>query len=83
MRRVLVGVGTGVCGASAIASVSGVVEANAREIRYSVSTIFALNLAAVLPFPVLGHLFGMSAHEFGLWRPQPGAATGALAARTM
>jgi uncharacterized integral membrane protein (TIGR00698 family) len=65
--RVLVGVGTGVCGASAIASVSGVVEADAREIRYAISTIFAFNLAAVLLFPMLGHLFGMGAHEFGLW----------------
>lgn len=63
----LVGVGTGICGASAIASVSGVVEADARETRYAISTIFAFNLAAVLLFPTLGHLFGMSAHEFGLW----------------
>lgn len=65
--RVLVGVGTGICGASAIAAVSGVIDAEAREIRYAISTIFAFNLAAVLIFPTLGHLFGMNAHEFGLW----------------
>jgi uncharacterized integral membrane protein (TIGR00698 family) len=65
--RILIGVGTGICGASAIASVSGVIDARGREIRYAVSTIFAFNLAAVLVFPPLGHLLGMSPHAFGLW----------------
>jgi uncharacterized integral membrane protein (TIGR00698 family) len=65
--RILIGVGTGICGASAIASVSGVIDARAGEIRYAVSTIFAFNLAAVLVFPPLGHLLGMSSHAFGLW----------------
>ena len=65
--RILIGVGTGICGASAIASVSGVIDARAREIRYAVSTIFAFNLVAVLVFPPLGHLLGMSSHAFGLW----------------
>lgn len=65
--RVLVGVGTGICGASAIAAVSGVIDADAKEIRYAISTIFVFNLAAVLIFPTVGHLLGMNAHEFGLW----------------
>jgi uncharacterized membrane protein YadS len=64
--RILIGVGTGICGASAIASVSGVIHAEARDIRYAVSTIFAFNLVAVLVFGPLGHLLGMSSHEFGL-----------------
>ncbi|HET9719626.1 MAG TPA: putative sulfate exporter family transporter [Solirubrobacteraceae bacterium] len=65
--RALVGVGTGICGASAIAAVSGVIDADAREIRYAISTIFVFNLVAVLLFPALGHGLGMSAHQFGLW----------------
>lgn len=65
--RILIGVGTGICGASAIASVSGVIAAEAREIRYAISTIFVFNLAAVLIFPALGHLLGMGAHQFGMW----------------
>jgi uncharacterized integral membrane protein (TIGR00698 family) len=65
--RALVGVGTGICGASAIASVSGVIDADAREVRYAVSTIFVFNLVAVLVFPTIGHLAGMGSHEFGLW----------------
>jgi uncharacterized integral membrane protein (TIGR00698 family) len=65
--RTLVGVGTGICGASAIAAVSGVVGAADAELAYAVSTIFAFNIVAVVLFPVLGHLLGLSSHAYGLW----------------
>ncbi|MGH2850930.1 MAG: YeiH family protein, partial [Solirubrobacteraceae bacterium] len=58
---------TGICGASAIAAVSGVVEASEAEIVYAVSTIFVFNLVAVLLFPPVGHLLGLSQSAFGLW----------------
>jgi uncharacterized integral membrane protein (TIGR00698 family) len=63
----LVGVGTGICGASAIAAVSGIVGAAEAEIAYAVSTIFAFNLVAVVLFPPLGHLLGLGQSAFGLW----------------
>jgi uncharacterized integral membrane protein (TIGR00698 family) len=63
----LIGVGTGICGASAIAAVSGVVGAAQAEIAYAVSTIFAFNLVAIALFPPLGHLLGLSEPAFGLW----------------
>jgi uncharacterized integral membrane protein (TIGR00698 family) len=65
--RDLVGVGTAICGASAIAAVSPILEASEADIAYAVSTIFAFNIAAVLLFPPLGHLLGMSQKAFGLW----------------
>src|SRR4051812_1866904 len=65
--RVLVGVGTAICGASAIAAVSGAVRPREAELRYAISTIFLFNLVAVLTFPALGHLLGMSQSSFGLW----------------
>ena len=65
--RTLVGVGTGICGASAIAAVSGIIEATQTEIAYAISTIFVFNVVAVILFPPLGRLFGMSQHGFGLW----------------
>ena len=34
---------------------------------YAVATIFTFNVAAVLSFPVLGHLLGMNSRAFGLW----------------
>jgi uncharacterized integral membrane protein (TIGR00698 family) len=63
----LVGVGTGICGASAIAAVSGVVGAAEAEIAYAISTIFAFNLVAIVLFPLLGHLLGLSESAFGVW----------------
>ena len=65
--RTLVGVGTGICGASAIAAVSGVVAATGVEIGYAISTIFLFNVAAVVLFPPLGHLLGLGQLPFGLW----------------
>lgn len=65
--RTLVGVGTGICGASAIAAVSGVVGAAEAEVAYAVSTIFAFNVVAVILFPLLGHLLGLGSHDYALW----------------
>jgi MFS family permease len=69
--RTVVGVGTGICGAAAIAAVSGVIEASEVDIAYAMSTIFVFNLIAVLLFPPIGHLLGLSQGGFGLW---PGTA---------
>ncbi len=66
-ERTLIGVGTGICGASAIAAVSPVIGATSAEIAYAVSTIFLFNAIAVLVFPYIGHALGMDPHTFGLF----------------
>jgi len=63
----LIGVGTAICGGSAIAAVSPIIEAEEMEVAYSISTIFLFNIIAVLIFPPLGHLLGFSDTAFGLW----------------
>ncbi|MFB0843948.1 YeiH family protein [Paenibacillus oleatilyticus] len=63
----LIGAGTGICGGSAIAAISPVIEAEEAEIAYSISTIFLFNIVAVLVFPALGHALGLSDAGFGLW----------------
>ena len=63
----LIGVGTGVCGASAIAAVTAVTGLAEAEVAYAVGTIFTFNVAAVLTFPLAGHLLGLSQPAFGLW----------------
>jgi uncharacterized integral membrane protein (TIGR00698 family) len=65
--KALIGVGTAICGGSAIAAVSPIIEADDIDIAYSISTIFLFNVIAVLIFPPLGHLFGFSNEAFGLW----------------
>lgn len=63
----LIGVGTAICGASAIAAVNPVVKARHHAVAYAVSTIFCFNIAAVLLFPPLGHLLHLSQNQFGLF----------------
>jgi uncharacterized integral membrane protein (TIGR00698 family) len=63
----LIGVGTGICGASAIGALAPILRAEEGAIAYAIATIFVFNVTGVLLFPVLGHLLGLSAHGFGLW----------------
>jgi uncharacterized integral membrane protein (TIGR00698 family) len=65
--RTLIGVGTGICGGSAIAAAAPVIEAASTDVAYAISTIFLFNIAAVLAFPLLGHALGMSQQSFGLF----------------
>jgi uncharacterized integral membrane protein (TIGR00698 family) len=65
--RTLIGVGTGICGASAIAAVSPTIRAKHPDIAYAISTIFLFNIVAVLTFPPLGHALHLSQHAFGLF----------------
>jgi uncharacterized integral membrane protein (TIGR00698 family) len=64
---VLIGTGTAICGGSAIAAMTPAVKADKHETAFSLSTIFLFNIIAVLIFPMLGHLFGLSDSGFGLW----------------
>ncbi|WP_125152053.1 YeiH family protein [Clostridium rectalis] len=63
----LIGVGTAICGGSAIAAISPIIEADEQDIAYSISTIFFFNIIAVLIFPPLGHLLNLTDKGFGLW----------------
>lgn len=65
--RTLIGVGTGICGASAIAAVSPVIKAKSSDISYAISTVFLFNILAVLVFPAIGHALHMTPHAFGLF----------------
>ncbi len=65
--QTLIGVGTGICGASAIAATTAVIKPKQTHVAYALGTIFACNIAAVLLFPPIGHLLGLSPHAFGLW----------------
>jgi len=65
--KTLIGVGTAICGGSAIAATAPVIHADDEEVAHSISTIFLFNVIAAFLFPFLGHMFGMSDHSFGLW----------------
>lgn len=65
--RCLIGIGTTICGASAIAALAPVIRAKAEEIAYSVTVVFFFNMVAVFTFPALGHLLGLTDDGFGIW----------------
>ena len=63
----LVGIGTAICGASAIAAADSVIEAEDSDVAYAVTTIFLFNVVALLTYPYVGRAVGMSQHQFGVW----------------
>lgn len=63
----LISIGTAICGGSAIASVSPVINAKEKQISVALGTIFILNSVALLIFPVIGHWLHLSQSQFGLW----------------
>lgn len=66
----LVGVGSSICGGSAIAATSPVIDASDEEVAQAMSVIFFFNLIAALVFPALGAALGFSTHSgeaFGIF----------------
>ncbi|MFT0546598.1 YeiH family protein [Allopusillimonas ginsengisoli] len=65
--KILIGVGTAICGGSAIAAVTPIIKPEDHETAFAISTIFLFNVVAVLTFPLMGHWLGMSDTGFGMW----------------
>lgn len=56
----LVGVGSSICGGSAIAATAPVIDADDEEVAQAISVIFFYNVLAAILFPTLGALLGFS-----------------------
>ncbi|MDS1141071.1 YeiH family protein [Pusillimonas sp. SM2304] len=65
--KTLIGVGTAICGGSAIAAVTPIIKPEEHETAFAISTIFIFNIVAVLAFPLMGHWLNMSDAGFGMW----------------
>jgi len=64
---ILVSVGTAICGGSAIAATAPVLRADDEDTSLALATVFLLNAAALLVFPVIGHALHLGQRPFGLW----------------
>src|SRR5438093_8270785 len=64
---VLLGVGTAICGGTAIVATAPVIEAEEKDVVFSVATVTLLGLIAMFTMPVIGHLLGLSSKAFGVW----------------
>lgn len=66
----LVGVGSSICGGSAIAATAPVIDADDDEVAQAISVIFFFNMIAALLFPTIGGLLGFSTtsgESFGIF----------------
>lgn len=63
----LIGVGTAICGNSAIIATAPVIEARDEDIAYAVATITFFGTLAVIIYPAIGYFTGMTDRIFGLW----------------
>lgn len=63
----LIGVGTAVCGNSAISATAPVIGAKDEDVSFAIATNTFFGTVAVLVYPLLGRAFGLDAASFGLW----------------
>lgn len=63
----LIGVGSSICGGSAIAATAPVIHADDEEVAHAISVVFLFNVVAALLFPTLGTILGMTNEGFGLF----------------
>lgn len=63
----LISAGTGVCGGSAIAAVSPVIEAKDSDVAYAMSTTFIFDMVMIVLFPIMGRALNLSDVSYGLW----------------
>ncbi len=67
LTSILVSTGTAICGGSAIAAMSTVLDAPQEDVSVSVGTVFLLNAVGLCVFPLIGHAMGLTAAQFGVW----------------
>jgi len=63
----LISTGTAICGGSAIAALGPITNASEDEMAVSLGTVFVLNSAALMVFPLLGWRLHLNQTQFGLW----------------
>lgn len=63
----LIGVGFGVCGATAVAAIRPQTRATQEETSYAIALISLCGTLSIFVLPFLGHLMGLSDQTFGAW----------------
>lgn len=63
----LIGVGTAICGGSAIAAVSAAIDSDEDSIAVSLGIVFFLNAVSLLMFPAIGEFAQLGQEQFGTW----------------
>lgn len=63
----LLGVGTAICGGTAVVAAAPLIEADEHDVTFSVATVTLLGLIGMFLLPVAGHWLALSNKAFGVW----------------
>lgn len=63
----LLGVGTSICGGTAIVAAAPVIDADDKDVTFSVATVTLCGLLAMFALPALGQWMHLSDRAFGVW----------------
>ncbi|ALK09230.1 YeiH family protein [Blastochloris viridis] len=64
---VLIGAGTSICGASAVIAANTAVNASDEDVAYAVASVTVFGSLAMVLFPLVPGLLGLTPHAYGLW----------------
>jgi uncharacterized integral membrane protein (TIGR00698 family) len=63
----LISSGTAICGGTAIASLSPVIQARPEQTGVALTLVFLLNALALFTFPMVGEYLALTQEQFGVW----------------
>lgn len=63
----LVATGYSICGASAIAAMDGVIDADDEEVAYSITLVTLCGTLSIVVLPLIGEFVGLSGVAYGTW----------------
>lgn len=64
---VLVGCGTGICGASAVVAVDGVIKGREQDVACAIAMVTVFGTVAMFAYPGLAHVMGLSDAAYSVW----------------
>ncbi|MBL8218763.1 MAG: YeiH family putative sulfate export transporter [Bryobacterales bacterium] len=66
-QAALLGIGTAICGGSAVIATGPVIDAEERDVAFAVATVSFLGLITMFVLPPLGKALGLTPNAFGVW----------------
>ena len=59
--------GTAICGGTAMAALAPIIKSKNEELASAITIVFLLNLLAIIAFPLIGEIIGLSQQQFGIF----------------
>ena len=59
--------GTAICGGTAMAALAPIIKSKNEELASSITIVFLLNLLAIIAFPLIAEIIGLSQQQFGIF----------------